>query len=200
MIDFDSALTSPAMILLFGYLLGSVPFGLILTRFFGQADLRQIGSGNIGATNVLRTGRKDLAFLTLVCDGGKGAVATLLAGSFGDTPAAGALGAMIGHLFPVWLGFKGGKGVATAFGSILALHWGVGLALCAIWLLSAVIFRISSLSALIAMATLPVLIWFQDGALMEAAVAMSVLIWIRHRSNIILLLKGQESKIGQGKG
>ena len=200
MIDFNSALTSPAVILLFGYLLGSVPFGLILTRFFGQADLRQIGSGNIGATNVLRTGRKDLAFLTLVCDGGKGALAVLLAGSFGDTPMTGALGAMLGHLFPVWLGFRGGKGVATAFGSVLALHWGVGLALCAIWLLSAVIFRISSLSALIAITALPVLIWFQDRTLMEAAVAMFVLIWIKHRSNIVLLLKGQESKIGQGKG
>ena len=199
MIDFVSPLTSPAMILLFGYLLGSVPFGLILTRFFGQADLRQIGSGNIGATNVLRTGRKDLAFLTLVCDGGKGALAVLLAGSVGDTPIAGALGAMLGHLFPVWLGFRGGKGVATAFGSVLALHWGVGLALCAIWLLSAVIFRISSLSALIAITALPILIWFQDKALMDATVAMSVLIWIKHRSNIVLLLKGQESKIGQSK-
>ncbi len=200
MIDLNITLASPAVILFFGYVLGSVPFGLIFTRFFGQGDLRRIGSGNIGATNVLRTGRKDLAFLTLVCDGGKGAFAVLLAGSFGDNPAAGALGAVLGHLFPVWLGLRGGKGVATAFGSILALHWEVGLALGAVWLLSAVIFRISSLSALIAMTAFPVFIWFQDRALMEAAVAMSVLIWIRHRSNITLLLKGQESKIGQGKG
>ena len=138
-----------AAALLVGYLLGSLPFGLILTRLAGLGDLRRIGSGNIGTTNVLRTGRKDLAAATLLLDGGKGAAAVLLAGIWGpDTALMAGLGAMLGHLYPVWLKFKGGKGVATALGILLAIAWPVGIAACATWLAVAAAFRFSSLSAL----------------------------------------------------
>src|ERR1043166_1476393 len=133
---------------LLGYLLGSIPFGLVLTRLAGLGDIRKIGSGNIGATNVLRTGNKPLALAVLLLDSGKGAVAVLLAARFGENPAlAAAVGAVLGHLYPVWLGFKGGKGVATTLGTLLALSWPVGLIGCAVWLLVALIFRISSAAA-----------------------------------------------------
>ncbi|WP_300397277.1 glycerol-3-phosphate 1-O-acyltransferase PlsY, partial [uncultured Sphingobium sp.] len=142
----------PTLVLVLGYLLGSIPFGLLLTRVTGAGDLRQIGSGNIGATNVLRTGNKKAAALTLLLDGAKGAVAVLLARAFAgeDAAQAAALGAMIGHCYPIWLGFRGGKGVATFLGLMLALAWPVGLACCVVWLITAAVSRISSLSALAA--------------------------------------------------
>ena len=180
------------------YLLGSIPFGLVLTRLAGLGDIRAIGSGNIGATNVLRTGNKGLALLVLLLDSGKGAAAVLLAGAViapFTTPAA-ALGAVLGHLFPVWLGFKGGKGVATTLGTLLALAWPAGLAACATWLLMAVIFRISSLSALTAMAVAPAVAWGVAGASVGvAALAMSALVWARHAANIRRLAAGTEPRI-----
>src|SRR5215470_15277351 len=140
-----------------GYLLGSIPFGLLLTRLAGLGDIRKIGSGNIGATNVLRTGNKGLALATLLLDGGKGAVAVLIARAVQpDLAVIAGAGAFIGHLFPIWLKFKGGKGVATALGTLLALNWEVGVLCCLTWLLVAVVFRCSSLSALLAIALSPV--------------------------------------------
>jgi len=196
-------LTSPLAIslvaLVLGYLLGSIPFGLILTRFGGTADLRSIGSGNIGATNVLRTGRKGLAAATLIGDMLKGTLAVILAGKLGGTDAAmlAALGAFLGHLFPVWLGFKGGKGVAVYIGVLLGLFWPAALAFGVIWLLVAWLTRYSSAAALIASAAIPVLLWF-DGhtALALLFAVLSVLLWIMHRGNISRLLDGTESRIG----
>jgi len=196
-------LTSPLAIsliaLVLGYLLGSIPFGLILTRFGGTADLRSIGSGNIGATNVLRTGRKGLAAATLIGDMLKGTLAVILAGKLGGTDAAmlAALGAFLGHLFPVWLGFKGGKGVAVYIGVLLGLFWPAALAFGVIWLLMAWLTRYSSAAALIASAAIPVLLWF-DGhtALALLFAVLSVLLWIMHRGNISRLLDGTESRIG----
>ena len=191
-----------ALALAGGYLLGSVPFGLVLTRLAGLGDLREIGSGNIGTTNVLRTGRKGLAAATLLLDGGKGAAAVLIAKLWGpDMALAAALGAILGHLFPVWLKFKGGKGVATTLGVFLALAWQVGAAACATWLVVAVAFRYSSLSALIAVAAAPLYAWWflGDLQLVELMAALAVLVWIRHYENIRRLLKGEESKIGGGK-
>ena len=196
-------LTSPLAIslvaLVLGYLLGSIPFGLILTRFGGTADLRSIGSGNIGATNVLRTGRKGLAAATLIGDMLKGTLAVTLAGKLGGTDAAmlAALGAFLGHLFPVWLGFKGGKGVAVYIGVLLGLFWPAALAFGVIWLLVAWLTRYSSAAALIASAAIPVLLWF-DGhtALALLFAVLSVLLWIMHRGNISRLLDGTESRIG----
>jgi len=185
-----------------GYLLGSVPFGLFLTKLAGLGDLRGIGSGNIGTTNVLRTGRKDLAAATLFLDGGKGAAAVLIAKIWGPEVALlAALGAVLGHLFPIWLRFKGGKGVATTLGVFLALAWQVGVAACATWLVVAVAFRYSSLSALIAVAAAPLYAWWflGDLQLVELMAALAVLVWIRHYENIRRLLKGEESKIGGGK-
>src|ERR1700761_2970323 len=148
-----------------GYALGSIPFGLVLTRLAGLGDIRKIGSGNIGATNVLRTGNKPLALAVLLLDSGKGAVAVLLAARFGENSAlAAGLGAVLGHLYPVWLGFKGGKGVATTLGTLLALSWPVGLIACAVWLAMALIFRISSLAALTAMAAAPAAALFLSGS------------------------------------
>ncbi len=184
-----------------GYLLGSIPFGLVLTRLFGLGDIRSIGSGNIGATNVLRTGNKPLAAATLLLDGAKGAVAVLIAGQWGPDMAVIAGGAaFLGHIFPVWLGFKGGKGVATFLGLMLALSWPVGVACCATWLLVAAVLRYSSLAALIAAGLAPVYAMiFADPQRAELAAACLVLILIRHHANIRRLLGGTEPRIGAGK-
>jgi acyl phosphate:glycerol-3-phosphate acyltransferase len=188
-----------ALAFLFGYLLGSIPFGVLLTRLAGGPDLRSIGSGNIGATNVLRTGRKGLAAATLACDVLKGTVAVLMVAAVADDAAAliAALGAFLGHLFPVWLKFKGGKGVATYIGLLLGLAWPAALVFCAIWLAVAFAFRYSSLSALVASALTPPALWFlgrPDTALLF--LLLSVLLWIMHRANIARLLDGSEGKIG----
>jgi acyl phosphate:glycerol-3-phosphate acyltransferase len=184
--------------LVFGYLLGSIPFGLLLTRAVGGPDIRAIGSGNIGATNVLRTGRKGLAAVTLLCDALKGTVAVLMAAHFGPGAALIAgLGAFLGHLFPVWLRFKGGKGVATYIGVLLGLYWPAALAFCAVWLVVAAVFRFSSLAALIASAMTPLALWL-FGLPTVAAVftLLTLLLWIKHRENIARLLNGTEAKIG----
>ncbi|MDH3474047.1 MAG: glycerol-3-phosphate 1-O-acyltransferase PlsY [Rhodospirillales bacterium] len=189
-----------ALALAGGYLLGSVPFGLVLTRLAGLGDLRQMGSGNIGTTNVLRTGRKDLAALTLLLDGGKGAAAVLIAKIWGpDMGLMAALGAVLGHLFPIWLRFKGGKGVATTLGVLLALAWQVGIGACLTWLVVALVFRISSLSALAALAAAPLYAWWLLGDLqmVEMSAVLAVLIWFRHHENIRRLLKGEEPRIGR---
>lgn len=180
-----------------GYFLGAIPFGLVLTRLAGMGDIRSIGSGNIGATNVLRTGNKKIAAATLLLDGAKGAVAVLIAKSFGpDIAIVAAAGALLGHLFPVWLKFRGGKGVATALGLLLALAPGVGALACATWLLAAILFRYSSLSALLSMAVSPACMWWlADPQRTEFAAAMAILVWIRHWQNIRRLLTGTESKI-----
>ncbi|MBC7952253.1 MAG: glycerol-3-phosphate 1-O-acyltransferase PlsY [Rhodospirillaceae bacterium] len=186
-----------------GYLLGSVPFGLVLTRAAGLGDIRQIGSGNIGATNVLRTGRKGLALATLLLDGGKGAIAVGLAWALAGHDAALVAGfsAVLGHNFPVWLKFKGGKGVATTIGTLVAAAWPVGLAACATWLVVAATLRISSLSALVALALSPVFAWFLAGPETAAmAAGLAVLGFIRHKPNIQRLLKGEEPRIGKKKG
>lgn len=183
-----------------GYLLGSVPFGLVITRMLGLGDLRAIGSGNIGATNVLRTGHKGAALATLLLDSGKGAIAVLIARAlWGDQAAALAgLAAFFGHCFPVWLGFKGGKGVATFLGTLLALDWRVGLIACATWALTAAVMRISSLSALVASVVAAIAAFLLDGPVVGAAAAlMTLLIFIRHRPNIARLIAGTEPRIGK---
>ncbi len=190
-----------------GYLLGSIPFGVILTRAAGAGDVRRIGSGNIGATNVLRTGRKDLALATLLLDAGKGAAALLIARWLFDSDVAAAIAggaAFLGHLFPVWLGFKGGKGVATFFGLMIAAWWPLGLVAAALWLVTAALFRVSSLSALVASAATPVLSLLPIAALglptpmpiTLLAAFSAVLIWVRHHQNIGRLLRGTEPRIG----
>ncbi len=190
-----------AAVLVGGYLLGSIPFGVLVTRLGGAGDVRSIGSGNIGATNVLRTGRKDLAALTLIGDAGKGVAAVVVARAlWGETAGALAGGAaFVGHLFPVWLGFKGGKGVATALGVMLAAAWPAGLMALATWLLVLAVFRISSLSALAAAVLSPVY-----AALIHAAAPVrtlvlfaAVLVVLRHRANIARLLGGQEPRVGR---
>ncbi len=186
-----------------GYLLGSIPFGLLLTRMAGLGDVRQIGSGNIGATNVLRTGRKGLAAATLLLDGGKGAAAVLIAKLWGpDMALVAGFGAVIGHLFPVWLGFKGGKGVATTLGVLLGLSPLLGAASCLVWLIVAFVTRYSSLAALVAVAAAPLVSWFllADLQMVELTAALAALVWLRHHENIRRLLTGQESKIGGKKG
>jgi glycerol-3-phosphate acyltransferase PlsY len=187
-----------------GYLLGSIPFGVIATRLAGVGDVRNVGSGNIGATNVLRTGRRDLALITLLGDGGKGAAAVLLAGWLLHSAEAAAVAggaAFLGHCFPVWLKFKGGKGVSTFFGTMIAIAWPAGLLAGATWILMALIFRISSLSALTAAALAPLYV-FLTGQTPEAklwmAAFMAVLIFIRHHENIRRLLRGEEPRIGAG--
>ena len=185
-----------------GYILGSIPFGLVLARLGGYGDIRKIGSGNIGATNVLRTGNKPLAFLTLLLDSGKGALAALAAlFLLGAEPAVLAgVAAVIGHNFPIWLKFKGGKGVATTLGTLIAIAWPVGLGACATWLLAALIFRMSSLAALIALAAAPVYAHLLDLPLVAMASALlTALAWVRHHANIRRILKGEESRISFGK-
>jgi len=185
-----------------GYLLGSIPFGLVLTRMAGLGDIRAIGSGNIGATNVLRTGNKSLAAATLILDSGKGAFAALLAGALASPEAAAVAGlfAVLGHNFPVWLRFKGGKGVATTLGVLLAVSWPVGVAACATWLVIAAAFRYSSLAALVALALSPfyALIWSGNWVTVTALI-LAVLAIIRHRANIQRLVTGAEPKIGGKK-
>ncbi len=189
--------------LLAGYLLGSIPFGLLLTRAGGLGDIRKVGSGNIGATNVLRTGRKDLALATLLLDGAKGAAAVLVARMIGMEPmivlvAGGA--AIVGHLFPIWLGFKGGKGVATTLGTLIAADWMLGLGACVLWAGTAALFRYSSLAALVAVggaAVLALLLGRVDQALLAGFAA--ILVFLRHRENIKRLLKGTEPRIGSRK-
>jgi glycerol-3-phosphate acyltransferase PlsY len=191
-----------ALAVLGGYLIGSIPFGLVLTRLAGLGDIRAIGSGNIGATNVLRTGRKDLAAATLILDAGKaGIAAALCAALFGTILGlvAGAA-ALVGHCFPVWLKFKGGKGVATYVGTMLVVFWPVGLVVIGTWLIMAAIFRISSLSALIAALAAPVAAYLfgrTDVAIMAGA--LTLLIYWLHRANITRLLKGEEPRIGDKK-
>ncbi|KGM48224.1 glycerol-3-phosphate 1-O-acyltransferase PlsY [Pseudooceanicola atlanticus] len=185
-----------------GYLLGSVPFGIVISRLFGLGDLRQIGSGNIGATNVLRTGNKLAAALTLILDSGKGAAAVLIARLLAGEDAVQLAGfaAFLGHCFPVWLRFKGGKGVATFLGLLLAYAWPVGLAACATWLVTALVMRISSLSALVAATLVPVwasILGYPESVLMTLALA--TLIFIRHRPNIERLVAGEEPRIGGKK-
>lgn len=188
-----------ALATLFGYLLGSIPFGLILTRIAGGPDVRTIGSGNIGATNVLRTGRKGLAAATLVCDILKGTAAVLAATYYGghDAALAAGFGAFIGHLFPVWLKFKGGKGVATYIGVLLGLYWPAAIVFALIWILVAVLFRYSSLAALIASALTPLSLWlFVKPAEAALYMLLTAMLWIMHRANIARLLAGTEGKIG----
>ena len=213
---------------LLGYLLGSIPFGLILTKMSGLGDIRSIGSGNIGATNVLRTGNKKLAIITLLLDMAKGAIAVLIASAYaahlpncaainclGDCPCVppevynslqvipfiAAFFALLGHVFPVWLKFKGGKGVATGLGVLLALSWQVGLVVAVTWLFMAVVFRISSLSALVAIALSPVYAYFlnDDINMVWFCIAAGILIIGMHHTNIRRLIKGEEPKIGKGK-
>jgi glycerol-3-phosphate acyltransferase PlsY len=182
-----------------GYLLGSIPFGLILTKAAGGPDVRTIGSGNIGATNVLRTGRKGLAAVTLLCDALKGTLAVLIARHYAGMEAgllAGG-GAFLGHLFPVWLKFKGGKGVATYIGVLLGVFWPGMLIFCALWLLVAFVSRYSSLAALVASALTPLGLWLLGRP--EAATlffALSILLWFMHRANIARLMNGTEGRIG----
>lgn len=218
--DFTTLLPS----LLGGYLLGSIPFGLVLARLAGYGDIRKIGSGNIGATNVLRTGNKPLAAMVLLLDSGKGAIATLLAGLivgngladpasmpasassglFVNTTAGTAAGlaagvaAVFGHNFPIWLQFKGGKGVATTLGALIAISWPVGLSACALWVVSAALFRISSLAALVSLAIAPVIAWvLGDMPTTVSAGLLALLVWARHSANIRRLFKGEEPKIGK---
>src|SRR6476469_1393363 len=183
-----------------GYLLGSIPFGLILTRLAGTQDLRSIGSGNIGATNVLRTGRKGLAAATLLCDMLKGTIAVVIAGYLGGPNAAmlAALGAFLGHLFPVWLGFKGGKGVAVYIGVLIGLFWPAAALFCLIWISTAAITRYSSLSALVASVVTPIFLWwFGHPALASLFAVLTLLLFYMHRENITRLQAGTEGRIGQ---
>ncbi|PCD76082.1 glycerol-3-phosphate 1-O-acyltransferase PlsY [Pseudothioclava arenosa] len=198
--EMGSGLGILGLVAVLSYLLGAVPFGLVITRMLGLGDLRQIGSGNIGATNVLRTGNKPAALATLLLDSGKGAIAVLLAREFAGEHAAIIAGgaAFIGHLYPIWLGFKGGKGVATFLGTMIALAWPLGLAACAVWLATAVVTRISSLSALVsAAATVPLAWVLGHPELMLLSAILAALIFWRHRSNIARIARGTEPKIGK---
>jgi acyl phosphate:glycerol-3-phosphate acyltransferase len=189
----------PPAFALIGYLLGSIPFGLILTRLAGLGDIRRIGSGNIGATNVLRTGNKGLAAATLLLDGLKGAVAVLLAVWLGRGEAVfwAGIGAVIGHAFPIWLGFKGGKAVATAYGVLIAAAWPVGLCAGAIWLVAAALGRLSSLAALASFALAPVIAAVLASALIvKLALVIAVVVFARHHTNIRRLVAGTEPRIG----
>jgi glycerol-3-phosphate acyltransferase PlsY len=191
------------LVCLLGYLLGSIPFGLLLTSIAGLGDIRGIGSGNIGATNVLRTGRRGLAAATVVLDGLKGAVAVLIAQAVlrnQDTALFAGLAAVLGHLFPVWLGFKGGKGVATGLGVLIAASWPVGLAAGAVWLLVAAAARLSSLASLAAFAIAPIVaLILEEFSVVKLAFTIAVLVFVRHQANIRRLLAGSEPRIGQGK-
>jgi acyl phosphate:glycerol-3-phosphate acyltransferase len=197
-------LTSPLDMLglaaVLSYLLGSVPFGVVITRLLGLGDLRSIGSGNIGATNVLRTGNKGAALATLLLDAAKGGVAVILAQALvgPDGAQVAALASFLGHLFPVWLGFKGGKGVATFLGTLIALDWRVGLATCATWAVAAAITRISSLSALVAAALTTVwLIWFREGTMLALVMILTLLIYWKHWPNLARIKAGTEPRIGR---
>jgi acyl phosphate:glycerol-3-phosphate acyltransferase len=186
--------------LILGYLLGSIPFGLILTRLAGTQDLRSIGSGNIGATNVLRTGRRGLAAVTLICDALKGTVAVVISGYFGGPNAAmlAALGAFLGHLFPVWLKFKGGKGVAVYIGVLIGLFWPAAVVFCVMWLATAFTSRYSSLSALVASFITPIFLWwFGHAALASLFAVLTMLLFYMHRENIKRLQAGTEGRIGE---
>jgi len=188
--------------LVFGYLLGSIPFGLLLTRAAGLGDVRKIGSGNIGATNVLRTGNKGLAAATLLLDALKGTAAVLIAGLWApELGLLAGLGAFLGHIFPVWLGFRGGKGVATYLGVLAAFSWQVALIFAAIWLLVALATRYSSLSALLATVAAPLAMWFVYASGERAALLalMTLLVFLKHRANISRLLAGTESRIGAAR-
>ena len=201
MMTLDPPWLSALIALVFGYLLGAIPFGVLLTRLGGAGDLRTIGSGNIGATNVLRTGRKGLAAATLILDAAKGAVAVLVAGAFNPAYAPlAAVGAFFGHLYPAWLGFRGGKGVATFLGLALALHWPSGLAFAAVWIAATLLTRISSVGGMAAAVAAPVCAAFMgrfDLVLLFLAFTL-MLLW-KHRANIARLLDGTEPKIGAGK-
>lgn len=207
-------------VILLGYLLGSIPFGLILTMLTGQGDIRKIGSGNIGATNVLRTGNKTLALATLLLDSGKGAAAVLIAkhmfpdtwhvvtgnsgGSYNDTMILACMAgfsALIGHCYPVWLKFKGGKGVATVLGTLIALAPFLGIITCGIWLVTALLFRISSLAALVAVGLTPVITYHlnNDPSVTVICALIIVVVYAKHRENIKRLFQGQEPKIGNKK-
>lgn len=185
--------------LVFGYLLGSIPFGVVFTRLAGLGDIRKVGSGNIGATNVLRTGRKGLAAATLLGDALKGTAAVLIVYFWRpELTSVAALGAFLGHLFPVWLKFKGGKGVATFIGILIGLEWRAALAFAAIWLAVAFVTRYSSLSALVASAASPVVLWLLGEPRMAGmAIILVALLWWKHSENIKRLLSGTEGKIGQ---
>ncbi|MDG4875454.1 glycerol-3-phosphate 1-O-acyltransferase PlsY [Mesorhizobium sp. WSM4935] len=187
-----------AIALVFGYLLGSIPFGLLITRAAGLGDVRQIGSGNIGATNVLRTGNKGLAAATLLLDALKGTAAALIAGHFSsDFALLAGFAAFLGHLFPVWLGFKGGKGVATYLGVLLGLAWQGMLVFAVVWLAMAFLFRYSSLAALAAAVVVPIALYFISTPQIAGLFAlMSLIVFIKHRANISRLLAGTEGKIG----
>jgi glycerol-3-phosphate acyltransferase PlsY len=197
------ALSYCAVVFAFGYLCGSIPFGVLLTRWGGAPDVRAIGSGNIGATNVLRTGRKGLAAATLLGDMLKGTAAVLVVQQFVATDAFGhglviaaAIGAFLGHLFPVWLRFRGGKGVATYIGLLLGIAWPIAVFFCAVWLAVAALTRHSSLAALVASAAAPAMLWWTgDTPDAELFLLLSVLLWIMHRANIARLLRGTEGKI-----
>src|SRR5664279_6246013 len=190
---------SYALAVVFGYLLGSIPFGLLMTRAAGGPDIRAIGSGNIGATNVLRTGRKGLAAATLACDMLKGTLAVMATAHFAgpNTALAAGFAAFLGHLFPVWLKFKGGKGVATYIGLLIGLAWLAALIFCAIWLIVAALSRYSSLAALIASALTPLALWLLGKPEVAALfLVLTALLWIMHRANIGRLMSGTEGKIG----
>lgn len=199
---FETAPLTLIVIAGLAYLLGSVPFGMVITRLFGLGDLRQIGSGNIGATNVLRTGSKPGAAATLILDAAKGGIAVLIARAVAGEEAAQVAGgaAFLGHLFPVFLGFRGGKGVATFLGTVLALAWPVGIAACLSWLAGAAVSRISSVGALTAAALVPVwamVLGYPQGLVL--LIGLGVLVWVRHGENIGRLRAGTEPKIGGGK-
>lgn len=199
---FETALPLALAWALFGYLLGSIPFGMIIARVMGLGNLRDIGSGNIGATNVLRTGSKPAAALTLLLDGGKGAAAVLIARAFATEDAVHlvALAAMIGHCYPIWLRFAGGKGVATFLGILIALAWPVGVACCVVWLIAAALSRMSSMAALAAASASTFLMMFLGyGQAMVLGILLTLLIFWRHRANISRLRAGAEPKIGAKK-
>ncbi len=200
--DITSGYDTLILVAVLAYLLGSVPFGIVITRAMGLGDLRKIGSGNIGATNVLRTGNKPAALATLILDAGKGGIAVLVARYFAGEDAAqlAGLASFLGHLFPVWLNFKGGKGVATFLGILLALAWPVGLATCATWLVVAAISRISSLSALVAAALSSLwLVVFGEGRMIVLVVILTLLVYLRHAENLGRIKAGTEPRIGKKK-
>ena len=190
-----------AVALAAGYVLGSIPVGLLLARLFGHGDIRAIGSGNIGATNVLRTGNKPLAAVTLLLDGAKGAAAVLLAAIYGpDLALTAGFAAVIGHVAPVWLLFRGGKGVATSLGVLLAIDWQLGLIACAVWLAVAALFRYSSLASLVALVSAPGFGYLLAGRqLSELAAMLTAIVILKHHGNIRRLVSGRESRIGDDK-